>query len=81
MDPNGEYRVKKEGASDDALRPELDVDYMSSNNQCAWLTEWITQLGKIHKLYAKCLAYGVYDELVLTNRHVCICKMGLMKKA
>ena len=59
---------KKEGASDDALRPELDVDYMSSNNQCAWLTEWITQLGKIHKLYAKCLAYGVYDELVLTNR-------------
>ncbi len=59
---------KKEGASDDAMRPALDVDYMIKNNPAPWLTDWIKELGKIHKMYAECLAYGVYDELVLTNR-------------
>ena len=61
---------KKEGANDDGMRPCLDIEHMlkPENQPAPWLTDWIKVLGKVHALNAACLAYGVYDELVLTNR-------------
>ena len=30
--------------------------------------KWVEKLGEIHKKFSRCLAYGRYRELLLTNR-------------
>lgn len=58
---------RKQGASDDELRPHLILEEMKKNNPHPELTAHITALGKIRK-ENKELSVGKYRELLLTNR-------------
>ena len=58
---------RKQGASDDAMRPQLDLEKMQKENPHPELTAHIAALGKMRK-ENPVLADGKYRELVLTNR-------------
>ena len=58
---------RKEGSSDDPLRPALSLEDLEKEKDSS-IMEWVKKLGKIHKEYSQCLAYGRYRELLLTNR-------------
>lgn len=58
---------RKQGASDDALRPHLDLEEMEEKNAHPELTAHIKMLGQIRKANPA-LSEGKYRELVLTNR-------------
>ena len=58
---------RKEGASDDALRPCLDLAGLEKNPPVPELPELIRKLGQIHAR-EKALTDGAYRELLLTNR-------------
>ena len=58
---------KKEGGNDDPLRPRLDLEEIKGNAPADGLEEWIRTLGRMKK-ENRALSYGIYKELVLTNR-------------
>ena len=58
---------RKQGASDDAMRPQFDLEKMQKENPHPELTAHIAALGKMRK-ENPVLADGKYRELVLTNR-------------
>lgn len=58
---------RKEGSSDDPLRPAVDLEEALKDVPDPKLLEWVRELGKIHA-ENKALSYGVYQELLLTNR-------------
>ena len=58
---------KKEGASDDGLRPRIVLEKMEKENPNPELTRHIKALGELRK-GNEALAEGRYRELVLTNR-------------
>jgi len=58
---------RKEGANDDPLRPEVALDTVLAEKTDNRLSAWVKTLGRIHKEHP-CLAYGSYQELLLTNR-------------
>lgn len=58
---------KKEKGSDDSLRPALDYQEYKDALQNNQLTRIIAALGKIRQ-NTPALSYGVYRELMLTNR-------------
>ena len=58
---------KKEGGNDDPLRPRLDLEEIKGNAPADGLEEWICTLGRMKK-ENRALSYGIYKELVLTNR-------------
>ncbi len=65
---------KKEGASDDALRPSLNLFEMQEKNQDNPLTEHIRKLGRLKK-EVRALSEGKYKELLLTNRQYAFARM------
>lgn len=65
---------QKEGASDDALRPCLNLMEMQEKNQENPLTEHIRKLGRL-KREVKVLSGGRYKELLLTNRQYAFARM------
>lgn len=58
---------RKEGGNDDPLRPAVDIEEALKDVPDSRLLEWVKALGRIHK-EQKALAYGTYQELLLTNR-------------
>ncbi len=58
---------RKEGGNDNPLRPALDLEEMQKKAPHPELTEWIRMLGKIRKEHPESI-YGMYKELLLTNR-------------
>lgn len=58
---------RKQGASDDGLRPALDLREMEEGNPHPELTEHLRALGKMRR-GNDVLCEGAYKELVLTNR-------------
>lgn len=58
---------RKQGSSDDAMRPRMVLEEMQKHNPHPELTVHIAALGKIRK-ENKALSEGKYRELVLTNR-------------
>ncbi|MDD3339304.1 MAG: alpha-amylase family glycosyl hydrolase [Lachnospiraceae bacterium] len=56
---------RKEGASDDGMRPEVHIEEALKDNPK--LMEFITDLGAMRKKYSP-LRHGKYRELLLTNR-------------
>lgn len=58
---------RKQGSSDDGMRPKLDLEEMEKGNQYPKLTEHIKRLGELRR-GNEILAEGKYKELVLTNR-------------
>ncbi len=58
---------RKEGGNDDPLRPSVDLQKILEEHPNEELTEWVKELGRIHREYPACV-YGRYQELFLTNR-------------
>lgn len=58
---------RKQGSNDDGMRPCLDLEEMTENNEHPELTEYIGKLGELRK-GNDILAEGRYRELMLTNR-------------
>ncbi len=58
---------RKEGPNDDFLRPAVDVAQVLKEMPDQKLSQWVRTLAQIH-VSRKELTYGVYRELVLTNR-------------
>ena len=58
---------RKEGGNDDPLRPAVNLKEALENVPDPKLLKWVRALGRIHKEQPS-LAYGSYQELLLTNR-------------
>lgn len=58
---------KKAPGSDDSLRPSLNLSDFADNHEAIRYTELFSRLGKIRQ-ENPVLSYGVYTELLLTNR-------------
>lgn len=59
---------QKQGGNDDPLRPAVNLEEVLKEQKNSGILKWVTWLGKMHREYKECLAYGRYRELLLTNR-------------
>ena len=59
---------QKQGGNDDPLRPAVNLEEVLKEQHDCRILKWVTWLGNIHREYKECLAYGRYQELLLTNR-------------
>ena len=59
---------QKQGGNDDPLRPAVNLEEALKVQKDSGILKWVTWLGKMHREYKECLAYGRYRELLLTNR-------------
>lgn len=64
---------RKAGGSDDPLRPEIALETFI--NPHPELTAYITDLAAIHRQCPE-LTYGIYKELLLTNRQYAFARIG-----
>lgn len=58
---------RKEGANDDFLRPQVDIEKALENPENKELLSWVKRLGQI-RAEQPALRLGRYQELLLTNR-------------
>lgn len=58
---------RKEGANDDFLRPQVDIEKALENPENKELLSWVKKLGQI-RAEQPALRLGRYQELLLTNR-------------
>ena len=58
---------RKEGPNDDFLRPAVDISQIREELPDETLMKWVRTLARIHTSREE-LVYGVYRELLLTNR-------------
>lgn len=58
---------KKGGSDDWGIRPAIDLDTMMKNEGARNCYEVIKALGHIRQV-VPCLSYGVYEQMLLTNR-------------
>ena len=65
---------RKEGANDDPLRPELDLEAMRKDNPHPEILEWIRVLSSVRREHP-CCVNGRYRELLLTNRQYVFSRM------